>query len=194
MEEINDTLWSLGWQFGMACFLAIVFAGTAIYASGSYFGAAAALIAMIPWYKGTRYINKNWDAVYDAILRQAENAGADKLEINRDEADIFHLMNYSGRAIGISRNRRYGLSVIYVGENQLAIYDSARIDMVNREFIPGSSTTKLDYQQMKSVDFSPPYLIIQTIDEDKLSYKSTDADPEPALNLIREKIQSAQAS
>lgn len=186
--EINDTLWSFGWQFGVTCFLALVFAGTAIYASDSFFGVAAIFVTVIPWHRGTRLINRNWSAVLNDMLKQAETVGAKQLKINQDEAKIYHLLYRSGSAVGIVPNRRYRITILYVGEKFLAIYDDARIDMVNRAFIRGSSTKELLYRDINSVDYSRPYFMIQTTSGDKLSFKSSDSDEESALKEIRKKL------
>jgi hypothetical protein len=194
LEEINDTLWSLGWQFGVTCFLAIVFAGTSIYALDSFFGMAASLVIIIPWYRGTRLININWNDVFAATLKKVQEAGAKQLNLNSDETDIFQLMYSSGSAFGIIPKRRYHMSLIYLGENSLSIYDNAGIDMVNREFIRGSNTKVLDYLNISSVDFLSPYLMIQTSSGDKLSYRSSDTYAVPALKAIQNKLHSVQES
>ncbi len=188
-EELNDTLWSIGWQFGLMCFFAILFAITAIYISGSYYSAAVSFIAIYPWLKGTRLINKNWKNVYDDKLRQAEKTGANQCNINPGEADIYQLIVCSGRAIKIIPNCRYHITFLYVGETFLAIYDGVTIDMVNREFISrGSSTKKLHYTEIKTVDYSRPNFMVHTNSGDKLSYKAGTDNEEPALEAIRKKL------
>jgi len=178
-EELNDTLWSIGWQFGLMCFFAILFATTAIYISGSFYG------------KGTRLINKNWNNIYNAKLQQAEKAGANQLDINQGETDVYHLIFSSGTALSITPNRRYHITLFYVGETFLAIYDGVCIDMVNRELISrGSSTNNLHYSDINTVDYSPPYFMVQTSSGNKLSYKSSDSDEEPALIAIRKQLRS----
>ena len=190
-EELNDTLWSIGWQFGLMCFFAILFATTAIYISGSFYGAAVSLVAIYPWHKGTRLINKNWNNIYNAKLQQAEKAGANQLNINQGETDVYHLIFSSGTALSIAPNRRYHITLFYVGETFLAIYDGVCIDMVNRELISrGSSTNKLHYSDINTVDYSPPYFMVQTSSGNKLSYKSSDSDEAPALIAIRKQLRS----
>lgn len=188
-EELNDTLWSIGWQFGLTCFFSILFATTAIYISGSFYGAAASLMAIYPWLKGTRLINKNWNHVYNIRLRQAENIGAKALKIDPGEADIFHLTYGSGKAINVVPNRRYRLTLLYVGEKSLAIFDDARIDMVNRELVSRESRTReLRYQDIKSINYSKPYCMIQTASGEQLSFQSRDSEEEPAIEAIRKKL------
>jgi hypothetical protein len=192
-EEMNDTLWSFGWQFSLMCFLAIIFSGAVIYVAGSYWGAAVSLVVIIPWHKGTRLINKNWKNVLNAKLQQAEKAGINQLNINPDEVDIYHLISCSGKAVNIVPNRRYHMAILYVGETFLAMYDGARIDMVNRVFIKGSSAEKLYYRDISSVDNLSPYLMIRTSSGNKLSYKFGDADEESVLKAIRKKLHSVKA-
>lgn len=194
-EELNDTLWSIGWQFGLVCFFAILFATTAIYISGSFFGAAVSLVVIYPWHKGTRLINKNWNNFYNAKLQQAEKAGARQLDINQGETDVYHLIFSSGTAFSIASNRRYYITLFYVGETFLAIYDGVCIDMVNRELvIRESSTNKLLYSDIKTVDYSPPNFMVQTSSGNKMSYKSSDSDEEPALIAIRKHLHSVSRS
>lgn len=188
-EELNDTLWSIGWQFGLMCFFSILFATTAIYISSSFYGVAVSLVAIYPWLKGTQLINKNWNHVYNIRLRQAEIIGAKKLKINPSEADIYHLTYSSGKAINIVPNRRYRLTLLYVGEKSLAIFDDAYIDMVNRELIGRESRTKeLRYRDIKSIDYSKPYLMIRTTSGEQLSFQSSDSEEEPAIETIRKKL------
>jgi len=191
-EEINDTLWSIGWQLGVMGFLAFVFAGTGIYAVDSFYGAAFSLVAIIPWHRGTRHINKNWKDVFDAKIKQAEKAGVDQLNLNQDEVEMHHFISCSGTAAGVVPNRRYRISVLYVGETFFAIYDDAGIDMVNRELIRGSGTKELYYRDINSVDYLPPYFMVQTNSGDNLSYKFSDTDAEIAVKIIRKKLGSAQ--
>lgn len=191
---MSDLRWFLGWRPGLALFLTVVFAAGGYYLAGDPVGAAAAGLPVLLWIAGVVYVNGNYEEFLDEGLEVARKAGEDKLSIGPGDAEAYGLRYGHGDVFLVRPDQRYDITYLYVGDSFLGIYEGPQFDLKKRSNVSGRRTRELYYENIDSVHYDDLEFTVKTTSGETLSYSSSHAPANSALNSVRQRLRKIKAS
>lgn len=191
---MSDLLWFLGWRPGFSLFLTLAFAGGGFYLAGDPAGAAAGVLPLALWMAGVVYVNRNYEEFLDAGLDVAREEGEEKLSLGPGEADAYGLHLGYGEVFLVDPYAVYEITYLYVGDSFLGIYEGPAFDLKKRANSPGRQTRELYYENIDSVRYDDMEFTVRTTSGEALTYPSSHAPANSALNSVRQRLREVKAS
>jgi len=161
IDGVTRVFWRLGWNPVPTYGLLVAMAVFGWLLIRHPVGLVLGLVALIPWWKAISLINRNWRAYLSKAETLVSEQGAIRLGVNLNSAESKVVRMRRGEPpFGVTPNREYRISVVYICDTFCAVYQGAILDLPEIEVQLPTQGEEVYFRHISAVNFNPPNLDI----------------------------------
>ena len=190
-RALENLLWWFGWRPPVALLLSCL-AGSVLFVSTT--SPLLTIVAIVlPWavcLGGAMCINARWTGCLDDAKSVTAADGAKKLGIDPSEQVSAYALVSEGseRSALVEPPKLYSFTHLFVAGSFVGIYDGSGYDFVNRQVRLGTGTKQLPFRQIKSVEYTSPYIRVRTRADEWLRYEADPVVGQAAVSVVRRNL------
>ena len=192
-EHVFIPYWVPGWNVLYTVVGVSVTAGFIGFQVGqnSLLGFLGLVVALPLWYRGTQYIEANYEPILDGFLADATELADDMAEDAGPDGETYVLYSEWDSRLRLTPYAQYRTTILLLDESSVVPHElTLYMSLLNLE-VP-VDPPEIEYVDITAVDYRDDELVIETRTDEQYEYPA-DERPTDAIEALRNRVEAAKA-